>query len=78
MSENKDCYRSLKLSGSLMVLASCIALSSGAAPEPTTAPANRGIDFNRDIRPILAENCLACHGPDKNKRKAGLRLDRRE
>src|SRR5262245_46126224 len=36
------------------------------------------IDFNRDIRPIFAENCYACHGPDKNKRKAGLRLDRQE
>ncbi len=33
------------------------------------------IDFNRDIRPVLSENCLACHGPDKNKRKGGLRLD---
>jgi mono/diheme cytochrome c family protein len=37
-------------------------------------PSSR-IDFNRDIRPILSENCLACHGPDKAKRKAGLRLD---
>ena len=33
------------------------------------------IDFNREIRPILAENCLTCHGPDKSKRKGGLRLD---
>src|SRR5262245_10314710 len=36
------------------------------------------IDFNRDIRPIFSENCYACHGPDKNKRKAGLRFDQEE
>ena len=33
------------------------------------------INFNRDIKPILSENCYFCHGPDKNKRKAKLRLD---
>lgn len=33
------------------------------------------IEFNRDIRPILSDNCYACHGPDKNQRKGKLRLD---
>ena len=47
----------------------------GVGAGTATATAARSIDFNRDIRPILAENCLACHGPDKSKRKAGLRLD---
>ena len=36
------------------------------------------IEFNRHVRPILSENCFACHGPDKNTRKAGRRLDTRD
>ena len=41
-------------------------------------PSDAKVEYNRDIRPILAENCFACHGPDSAARKADLRLDQRE
>jgi hypothetical protein len=42
------------------------------------APIPAKIAYNRDVRPILADTCFKCHGFDKNKRKADLRLDVRE
>src|SRR3954471_23637761 len=42
------------------------------------ACARAEVRFNRDIRPIMAETCFRCHGPDKSSRMAGMRLDLRE
>jgi hypothetical protein len=40
--------------------------------------ADVAIEYNRDVRPILFENCFSCHGPDSASRQAELRLDKRE
>ncbi len=42
---------------------------------PAAVDASPPISYSRDVRPILADNCLSCHGQDPNHRKADLRLD---
>ena len=52
-------------------MAACLGFSVTAAPAPKLAK----VDFIRDIKPVMADTCFACHGFDANKRKGGLRLD---
>ena len=42
---------------------------------PPVCAQQRAVDFNRDVRPILANHCLKCHGPGEPQRQAGLRVD---
>src|SRR4051812_11910340 len=56
----------------LISVPSIRSMYAGEAPIPAR------VEFNRDVRPILSDNCFHCHGPDKNARKAELRLDVRE
>ena len=61
------------LTGAALLLG--LAFSVEAAPVLKPKPVS-DIRYNRDIRPLLAENCFACHGADSAARKAGLRLDK--
>jgi len=54
---------------SLLLLSRCATSGKDLAGE---------LDYNFHIRPILSDKCFACHGPDANKREAGLRLDTEE
>ncbi len=54
------------------------ATDSEKLPEDVAAEYQKlpnGLDYNQHVKPILSDKCFICHGPDKSKQKAGLRLD---
>jgi hypothetical protein len=59
------------------IAALCL-LSTSASRATAAEPPAKPVDFNRDIRPLLAAKCYACHGPDEGRRKGKFRLDVKE
>jgi len=62
----------------LAVLSSFALLFGCVIASRAADPAVKPVDFSRDVKPVLATKCYACHGPDEGKRKGKLRLDMKE
>src|SRR5437660_12228169 len=79
--ERQETFGQAKPDLRLLALLALVAVAGAIRPcclfasEPAGVRDVSPVEFNRDIRPILADNCYQCHGPDKAQRKAELRLD---
>jgi len=70
----KVCFSKLRSRAGAMTVVAAVLAPCGSSAARAAEP----LEYNRDVRPILLENCFACHGPDSAARKADLRLDQRE
>lgn len=73
----------LLIAAPVVFIALCLGQPPAAAsdenqPAKQVPATSAAVQYNRDIRPILNDNCFACHGPDSASREAGLRLDVRD
>ena len=65
------------LSTSLVAASFVVCIGLAVYPSAGVADERSSLSFNRDVRPLLSDRCLACHGPDAAHREAELRLDDR-